>query len=68
MEWVPSYTEPDIYQKAAIKVMFTVEPPSAHEKAEAFLTLVGWLDDKLHDTEKRARLGLPPTKEPDVEV
>lgn len=47
-------------QKAAIRVCVDVSPPTAHEKAEAFLTLVEWLENTLHNPEKRVLAGLPP--------
>lgn len=55
-----SYTSHRQLQKSALRVKVEIEPPSAHEKAEAYLDLLDWLEDKLHDPEKRARFGLAP--------
>jgi len=52
-------------QRAAVHIRIDVEPPTAHEKAEAFLELVDWLEDKLYDPEKRAQFGLLPRIEAD---
>ena len=35
-----------------------VDPPSAHERAEALLSLAEWLDDKVSEEEKRDLLQL----------
>ena len=59
MEWIDCPEARGNIRKSAIRIQITVTPPSAHEKAEAYLTLMDWLDDKLYDTEKRARFGLP---------
>jgi len=47
-------------QIEAIRLVVKVEAPSAHDRAEAMITLIDYLDDKLHRPEKRAWVGLPP--------
>ena len=59
MRWIDHPCSPFDVQRAAERVRIMVEPPSAHERAEAFLTLVDWLDDKLYDPAKRSLAGLP---------
>ncbi len=58
--WMEHYGPRGNKKRAAERVRVIVEPPSAHDKAEALLTLVDWLDAKLYNTEKRAKFGLPP--------
>jgi hypothetical protein len=60
VRWAADFGGTRRKQKSAMRLKIRVEPPSAHEKAEAYLTLIDWLDDKLYDSEKRARCGLPP--------
>lgn len=60
MEWIERPGVRSNIQKAAKHVAVIVHPPSSHEKVEAFLTLTDWLEDTLHDLEKRALFGLPP--------
>lgn len=60
--WSPHWGRPEAgidLQIEAICFQFTVEAPSAHDKAEGLLTLIEWLDDKLHDPKKRDRAGIP---------
>ena len=47
-----------------IKLAIKVHPPSAHERAEALLSLSEWLDGKVSEQEKRELLRLPE----DIEV
>ena len=47
-------------QIEALRLQVRVEAPSAHDKAEAMLTLFELLGDRLHRPEKRAWIGLPP--------
>jgi hypothetical protein len=47
-------------QREPIRILVSVEPPSAHDRAEALLTLLDWLDDRLHNPKKRVRAGLSP--------
>lgn len=44
----------------AARISVYAEPPTAHEKAEAFLLLTDWLDENLTDSDERAQVGLPP--------
>jgi len=55
-------------QIEALRFQVTVEPPSAHDKAEALLTLEEWLDDKLHDPKKRALAGISSRSIAETEV
>jgi hypothetical protein len=45
------------FRKRPGRVTVTVDPPSAHERAEALLELWSWLDGKISDTERAALLG-----------
>jgi len=53
-----SYSNHRQLQESALRLKIEIETPTAHEKAEAYLTLLDWIEDKLHDPAKRARCGL----------
>jgi hypothetical protein len=44
------------FAKTLDKVMIELSPPSMHERADAMLTLIDWLDAQLHDEDKKKRL------------
>src|SRR5205085_3363500 len=44
MKWIDRTGVRNNVQKQVERVRVVVEPPTAHEKAEAFLMLVDWLD------------------------
>lgn len=48
------------YEKTVHRIEVGISPPSIHEKAEAFLTLVECLGGRLYDADKRKRAGLLP--------
>lgn len=58
--WVSPSSHLDLKQREPCRLRITVEPPSAHDRAEALRTLLEMLDDKLHDPQKRVHAGLPP--------
>jgi len=64
VRWIDPTGNSGKLQKEAIRVRITMVPPSAHEKAEALVTLVDWCDGKLFDPRKRERCGLPPATVP----
>ena len=66
LRWIDPFGNSAKLQKEAIRIRVTMAPPSAHEKAEATLTLVDWCDGKLFDPRKRERCGLPPATVPGV--
>jgi len=64
LRWIDVTGNSGKLQKQAIRIRVTMDPPSAHEKAEALVTLVDWFDGKLFDPRKRERCGLPPATVP----
>jgi len=64
VRWIDATGNSGRLQKQAIRIRVTMEPPSAHEKAEATLALVDWCDGKLFDLRKRESCGLPPARVP----
>ena len=50
-----SYSNHRQLQESALRLKIEIDTPTAHEKAEAYLTLLDWIEDKLHDPGKRAR-------------
>jgi len=50
-----SYRNHRQLQQSALRVRVEIDTPTAHEKAEVYLTLLDWIDDTLHDPEKRKR-------------
>ena len=53
--WVDAPNRLGHYQKQVQQARITVQPPSAHERAEALLSLSDWLEGKVRE-EKRLRL------------
>ena len=64
MRWIDATGDSGKLQKQAIRIRVTMDPPSAHEKAEAILTLLDWCEGKLFDPRKRERCGLLPATVP----
>jgi len=56
-----SYNEHRQLQESALRLRVEIDTPTAHEKAEAYLMLQDWIDEKLHDPETRARCSVLPT-------
>lgn len=61
MQVIASYsrngvTYRDHYQKKIGRLIVNVGVPSMHERADAYLTLLTWLSERLHDKEKFNRL------------
>ena len=61
MKWVSLIDSGNDYselQMLAQHVYVTVQPPSAHERAESLLSVFDWLEDKVSETKRRKLLGL----------
>ena len=52
------HTRSKSYKLQPLKVEFIITPPSAHERAEALLTLWDWLEGKVSEAERRAYCGV----------
>ena len=56
--WVDEPNRLGHYQKQVQQVRVTVQPPSAHERAEALLSLSDWLEGKVREAKRLRLLGV----------
>ena len=52
------HTRRKSYELQPLKLEFPITPPSAHERAEALLTLWDWLEGKVSEAERQAYCGV----------
>lgn len=58
MRWIECPGKSGALQKQAIRIRVSLQPPSAHEKADALLTLMDWLEGRLRSPHKLLLAGI----------